>query len=208
MKQITTPVPLLYCPTRRCAENYQYTAGPGPIINCELPKDWLVTKSDYVANCGDQNKVEFDGGPRTLAAAADGSYKWPISGSFTGIVFVHSRITVAQVRDGVSKTLLFGEKYLDKRHYTDGKEWGDNEPATAGGDNDTLRTGSVAHPPAADSANLTDWGFRFGSAHAQQFHPVFCDGSVHGVGYEIDAKTFANLCNRTDGQTTNSTAIQ
>ncbi len=208
MKQITTPFALLYCASRRAPENHPYTAGEGRINNCDLPKDRLVSKSDYAANCGDQDAVEAKGGPMTLAAADDGSYKWPNTGQSTGVIYVRSRINAAAVPDGVSKTLLIGEKYLERRHYADGQDWGDNEPATAGGDNDTLRTGSPKYSPQPDGTKLRDQGFRFGSAHSQGFHAVFCDCAVHSIGYEIDPKVFANLCNRADGQSTRSDAVQ
>jgi prepilin-type N-terminal cleavage/methylation domain-containing protein len=208
VKQITTPVTLLYCPSRRGAENHPYTAGEGEINNCALPTDRLVSKSDYAANCGDQDKVESNGGPPTLASADDGTFPWPNTSMFTGVVFPRSHMTIAAIKDGVSRTVLFGEKYLDKSHYTDGNEWGDNEAATAGGDNDTLRTGCIIYPPSADATGYRDQGFRFGSAHAQRFSAVYCDGSVHGIGYEIDSKVLANLCNRSDGQSVNSDKVE
>jgi type II secretory pathway pseudopilin PulG len=213
LRQITTPISMLYCPTRRTAENHPYTAPEGKINNCDLPKDRLVAKTDYAANCGDQDKVESSGGPMTLAAADDGTFRWPDTAMFTGVVFPRSRITVAGIKNGTSKALIIGEKYLDTAHYSDGKDLGDNEPATAGGDNDTLRTGCVLHPPSSDASAAErraphDQGFRFGSAHSQKFHGAFCDGSVHGIGYEIEATIFANLCNRGDRQSSKSDAIQ
>ena len=177
------------------------------INNCDLPPDMLVAKSDYAANAGDRAEVEVNGGPPTLASANDGSYIWPSTERFSGVVYLRSRITVAAVRDGVSKTVLVGEKYLDQRRYLDGTDRGDNEPATAGADNDTLRAGSMAYPPKQDTTIVGDQGFRFGSAHPDVFHAVFCDGSAHAIDYEIDPKVFANLCNRRDGQSIRWDAI-
>ena len=137
----------------------------------------------------------------------DGTYKWPDTHQLTGVVYVRSRTTIAAVRDGLSKTLLVGEKYLDTRRYADGSDWGDNEPATAGGDNETPRVGSTVYTAKQDETSIGDQGFRFGSAHPDAFHAAFCDGSVHGIVYEIDRKVFANLCNRQDGQSIRSDAI-
>jgi prepilin-type N-terminal cleavage/methylation domain-containing protein len=208
VKRITTPLPILYCPSRRGAENHPYTAGEGKINNCALPTDHLVAKCDHAANCGDQDKVESNGGPPTLVSADDGTFRWPNTGMFTGVIFPRSHVTIAAIKDAVSKTILFGEKFLDTTHYTDGQDLGDNEPATAGGDNDTLRTGCILYPPSADATGYADQGFRFGSAHAQRFSAVYCDGSVHGISYEIDSKVLANLCNRNDGQSVNSDKVE
>ena len=164
VKQITTPVSLFYCPSRRGAENHPYTAREGNINNCALPSDSLVAKTDYAASCGDQNAVECNGGPKTLAAATDGTFKWPNTGNFTGAVFPRSHIALSDIRDGASKTALFGEKYLDRRHYADGQDFGDNEAATTGGDNDSTRTGCILYPPSSDATAIVDIGFRFGSA--------------------------------------------
>jgi hypothetical protein len=40
----------------------------------------------------------------------------------------------------------------------------------------------------------------FGSAHAGGWNAVFCDGSVHGMGFSINAQVHSNLGNRRDGQ--------
>jgi hypothetical protein len=37
---------------------------------------------------------------------------------------------------------------------------------------------------------------------------VFRDGSVHAIGQEIGAKTFARLCKRAGGQTLNLEAVK
>jgi hypothetical protein len=63
--------------------------------------------------------------------------------------------------------------------------------------------GSYVCPGAPDD----DW-FRFGSAHPQQFSAVFCNGSAHGIGYEIDPKVFSNLCHRSDRQSLNSDKVE
>jgi prepilin-type processing-associated H-X9-DG protein len=48
--------------------------------------------------------------------------------------------------------------------------------------------------------DATDWRLKFGSAHALGCNFVFCDGSVHTIGYDINNDVHARLCNRFDGK--------
>ena len=47
----------------------------------------------------------------------------------------------------------------------------------------------------------------FGSAHANGFHMVFCDGSVQLIGYSIDLTIHEYLGNRMDGMTIDGKAF-
>ena len=57
----------------------------------------------------------------------------------TGVVFGRSEINFRMITDGTSKTYMVGEKYMSTDNYYDGLDWGDNEPAFSGNNNDTLR---------------------------------------------------------------------
>jgi prepilin-type processing-associated H-X9-DG protein len=67
-------------------------------------------------------------------------------------------------------------------------------------------------PPATESAMVAgatvDWfnSVRFGSAHDRSFNMAFCDGSVHGIAYDIDPRLHAMLSDRADGHTVDRTA--
>jgi prepilin-type N-terminal cleavage/methylation domain-containing protein len=67
--QITAPMPVFYCPSRCSVGVRPYTARDGGPLNRILPEKNLVAKSDYTADCGDQDQVESTGGPKTFAAA-------------------------------------------------------------------------------------------------------------------------------------------
>jgi prepilin-type processing-associated H-X9-DG protein len=116
------------------------------------------------------------------------------------------------IKDGVSHTMFVGEKYLQLNHYTDGQDPADNECMTTGFDNDFGRVTNISYPPAADTPSTAQHApqntdYLFGAAHSAGFNCVFCDGSVHNIDYEIDMKVYANIGNRADGKSVNSSQI-
>ena len=80
-----------------------------------------------------------------------------------------------------------------------GFEW-DNERAAWNPNSSISQTVSQ---PARDGVDLDSSGSeprRFGSAHPATFQMVYCDGSVHGIAYEIDPATHRALAHRFDGE--------
>lgn len=110
--------------------------------------------------------------------------------------------TTGKATDGLSKTMLVGEKRLRTDRYQTG-DWMDDKGWADGWDPDTVR--STNHPIGrdirVDQAPLDNrfFGFHFGSAHQQGMHSVFGDGAVHRISYEIDRQIFDNMGNRSDG---------
>jgi hypothetical protein len=51
-----------------------------------------------------------------------------------------------------------------------------------------------------DKVGNDDCSARFGSAHANNFAVVLCDGSVQRINYGIDLRVLSFLGNRKDGQ--------
>jgi prepilin-type N-terminal cleavage/methylation domain-containing protein/prepilin-type processing-associated H-X9-DG protein len=200
---LRTPLPAFTCVTRRRLDIFRLKAGYEP-LNSE-PTD-SVARGDYCANAGDQANNEDGGGPTSLN---DGLTKnWTsqdnnAAKNWTGIIFRRSKIKIRQISDGLSKTYLVGEKYLNTDDYETGNDAADNEFLYVGYDNDMYKTS--AKEPAADGtivdANnkpVADSN-RWGAAHLGGFQMVFCDGSVHTLPYDIDMDTHKNLGNRRDG---------
>ena len=104
---------------------------------------------------------------------------------------------IAQVTDGLSQTMMYGEKWLNPDNYHTGA-WNDDRGWTDGYDPDITR--STALPPRADDhlENNND-GFAFGGAHPAGSNACFGDGSVHFVSYEVDPTVYNRWGNREDG---------
>jgi prepilin-type N-terminal cleavage/methylation domain-containing protein/prepilin-type processing-associated H-X9-DG protein len=108
-------------------------------------------------------------------------------------------VTLAQVSDGTSNTILCGEKYMNPNDYTTGAEHGDNYPPCGGFDPNNIRGDERGeYTPRQDQAGYES-NFYFGSPHAGMCNMAFCDGSVHQISYGISHAVFGQLGNRADG---------
>jgi prepilin-type processing-associated H-X9-DG protein len=116
------------------------------------------------------------------------------------------------IEDGMSKTYLIGEKFMDPLHYDSGESNGDDQSMYVGFDRDNYRSGHFFHPPLrdksdplvwikdSDSPDVTDWNF--GSAHPNALNMAFCDGSVRQVSYDVAADVHSAFSGRNDGKVT------
>jgi prepilin-type N-terminal cleavage/methylation domain-containing protein len=134
----------------------------------------------------------------------------------TGIMYYRSTVSGSQIIDGTSKTYLAGEKWMPIDGYEGFAD--EDAPGFTAGDNQSMYTGyewdnhRVAwnpsstrsqefFQPAQDGRGDGDNGPepRFGSAHPASFQMVFCDGSVHSIGYDIDPLAHRALAHRFEG---------
>lgn len=192
------PLTIYNCPTRRKA--MPYPDGHTYFLGDTNSMIGLAGRSDYAINCGNQTYNEFFPGPGTLAQGNDPAYSgWHDTSGATGVSFERSEIKPAHVRDGLSNTLLIGEKYLNPDRYETGTDPGDNECMYVGFDNDMYRTTNPSRGRLAqDRPGLYSW-FTFGSPHASGCQFVFCDGHVQSLSYSIDVTVYSYLGNRKDG---------
>lgn len=195
--------PAFTCPSRRTAVAYPYRWNRRPRTrDGQFPFDLPIgLKTDYAANAGDSGLTEFSfrwPGPRSLTEGDHPDFAWPDLRPFTGVIHGRSQVRQRQLRDGASHTYLFGEKYLDARHYTTGEDWGDNECLFAGFNNDNCR--STRLPPHRDTPGL-DLRNSFGSAHPTGWNATMADGSVRTQDFQIAAHVHRQHGNRDDSRT-------
>jgi hypothetical protein len=114
---------------------------------------------------------------------------WVVNGPRSGLTPVH-------VSDGLSNTLLVGEKYVNPDLYASQSE-ADNSTCFQGNDWDINRWSSRTFPPLQDTRGVNAIQ-NFGSAHLSSFYAAACDGSVHAVNYSIDPTVWELIGHRAD----------
>jgi prepilin-type N-terminal cleavage/methylation domain-containing protein/prepilin-type processing-associated H-X9-DG protein len=115
-------------------------------------------KSDYAAN----PDIALDGGP------------FPSNSKL---------VSVTDITDGASNTILVGEKSLDPDAFNIGG-WANDEPYVLGGTKSLVRYGSLLLQDRSGlgTAALTNWG----SAHPGTAQFVYADGSVHSLTVAVN----------------------
>jgi prepilin-type processing-associated H-X9-DG protein len=204
-KVASTPIGILYCPTRRRPIAY-----PNTWNQVNITPVTTAAHSDYAANSGTQHPDGWWANPPTNNGDPSffdsPGFQPPSLNKFDGVIASTYLSKVAAITDGASNTYFLGEKYLIPDHYFDGVEGTDNNPVYAGFDWDYQRWALQTIPPSPphqDTPGVSD-AYSFGSAHAGQFNMVFCDGSVHPISYSIDLETHRRLTCRNDGQPVDS----
>jgi prepilin-type N-terminal cleavage/methylation domain-containing protein len=127
-----------------------------------------------------------------------------------GIVLALSETRIARITDGTSHTILFGEKHLMESDHDAAASAGDDRGWDQGFDIDINRWTRL--PPFPDSSTNLRTGQKhteigdpndplaflyefsvFGGAHPVGCQFVYSDGSVHTIGYDVDAEAFRGL---------------
>jgi len=193
LEMYTTPLAAFNCPTRRRPIAYPYKLTQS---HPQHDNPTSVGRGDYAINAGSQANCQFFYGPGSYQEGDDPSFGWHDVSGFTGISYERSQVTMGDIKDGSSNTYLVGEKYINPDHYASGLSPSDNSGLYTGYEDDNYR--STAWLPLQDRQGYTQH-CHFGSAHGSVWQAVFCDGSVHGMSYSIDAQVHRDLGNRRDG---------
>jgi prepilin-type N-terminal cleavage/methylation domain-containing protein len=208
---VQSPLAVMNCPTRRptilisagWATNQYWYGYVSPDA---------VARADYAACAGNAGNTAqydyFDVGPPDLPSAP--AYPWPTPPNnvfpppFSGVITQHSAVTVKDIPDGLSRTMLAGEKLITADFYYDGNDGADNQNMYLGFDWDVARWANRYDLLARDRGGLNNWQ-NFGSAHPTVCQFVFCDGSVRPLSFSADGDTLAWLAGRNDRKTPDPT---
>jgi prepilin-type N-terminal cleavage/methylation domain-containing protein len=199
MQAIATVIPIFHCPSRRPAKlypfpNQQWWANL-TLINVDNPP--AVAKSDYCISLGGQERAMEHEFPSSFEEGDSDFYQWPDVSDFNGICFQRSQIRAKDVTDGLSKTLLVGEKYLDASGYLHGGMYTDNRCLFIGAGAQLAR---VAWSPPMQDRYALNLGYHFGSAHREAIAMSMGDGSVRRIGYDIEQNVFRAIGSRAGGE--------
>jgi prepilin-type N-terminal cleavage/methylation domain-containing protein/prepilin-type processing-associated H-X9-DG protein len=205
------PVSYYVCPSRH---------RPKRVLRPSYGRGVAIT--DYAGNGGHLSFVNPTDGKNLWNR--DTEYEWPFTSTnvkHTGTIGVarsaqYGRIVVdgelrpRDVIDGLSFTLLIGEKRINAALAGNSSHVGDAQPGDSlgfcsGFSTDTIRTGAFA--PARDEADRSKpVADGFGAAHSNGFNALFADGSVRVIGYNAtdssapgNLSVMQRLCHRSDG---------
>jgi prepilin-type N-terminal cleavage/methylation domain-containing protein len=204
-----SPIAVMNCPSRRRPTLYPVAKSNGgaaggsfsPIlpVACQEGdgKNCLVARGDFAVNSGSINQLPgADSGPLTLDEAKD--YDWTFSGPKAvrqnGVSYQRSKVRLAQILDGLSKTYAVGERFIELGQYASGTWDGDDQSLFVGHDGDSNRyTGSDESPiPPLRDVKLYEY-LQFGSAHPNGLNMALCDGAVIFVAYGRNDETSSGL---------------
>lgn len=194
---LTSPIAVFHCPSRRAAKLYpqrEFWVYSDPNDPGYIP---MVAKCDYAANGGTDNNAPraVVKGPNTIGGYR--SYNFPDIKRCTGLHWWKSRFSPTDVRDGVSNTIMLGEKGYDPR-FADSSNAGDPQNIYIGHDNDIARFAGPAFPLQPDRlAARPYWGFSGPHPGGCQF--AFCDGSIRLVSWTVDQDVYGAMAHRKDG---------
>ena len=206
-------IPLLYCPTRRAAQNYP---GGGGSTGCDS-----TSRTDYAINGGSilpsglpsGTFPHYPGPPveKTLSEARSGPWPDITTLTFNGIASIRSQVSEAMIPDTKETTYLIGEKYMSPDGYVTGEDPGDLFSAMSGDDVSLIRWGNTSLLPSMDRAANNNPPLYpsqiFGSSHGAGWNAAFCEGHVQLIGWGIDKDIHQYMATRNDHKVIDPTRI-
>jgi prepilin-type N-terminal cleavage/methylation domain-containing protein len=190
-----TPIPGYFCPSRRAPQVMSHEGKVTFLFG-------LQAANDYAGNMGAFTIIDgiglVDGTCLSALPGATASFPTFRNGIFVKTRFFRAEgktvtldavITARHVVDGLSNTLLVGEKRANRARLGEPQE-GDRFGYTNGFGIDTLRAGARA--PRRDATRREECdGDGFGSAHPVGMNALFADASVRFLRYDWPADPLA-----------------
>ena len=213
------------CPSRRGQTEFPYTPGTPNYFNVDRPD--LVARNDYAACSGSLYPLfGVPPGPAPAATTMPDPFAYTgyaphsVGQSVTsggieiprgnGVTLVMSETRIAQIIDGTTKTILYGEKHVPQSDYDTSAGAANNQGWDLGFDIDINRWTKL--PPLSDGSINTEGKNNvekvlnelslFGGPHPSGCQFVFCDGSVKTIVYDADTELFRGLGTIAEGDGT------
>ena len=203
-----TPVPTVYCPSRRAA--IAYTVDPKYLIRVPF-YGYIIqsaSRTDYALNGGADkaptnsyasDPVDLPGIWEVWPTPPQNKPPDPKAGT-------PKTVRVRDVTDGLSKTYFAAEKLIPGDTYETGQFWGDKGSLYTCPLGDCVRF--AAQPPEFDPHNNNSSTHcsnchNFGSAHTTVWNAAYCDGSVHSLSHNMSFATHKALASRAAGDSGN-----
>jgi prepilin-type N-terminal cleavage/methylation domain-containing protein len=198
-----TPIATFVCPTRRGVQAWPKVTFPVP-NGYVSPAD---ARACYAVNVGDP--VDSHTGPAPSSLAEYDTYAWTdksvLFEMYRGISYERSKIRVRHVSDGMSKTYMVGERYMNPDTYATGLSPDDDWAMYTGQQDDQSRSvwydreSGESYVPMRDRPGYVS-RYRFGGPHEAGAYFAFCDGSVTLIDYSVNPEIHWRLGIRDDGQ--------
>ncbi|HEX4589322.1 MAG TPA: DUF1559 domain-containing protein, partial [Gemmataceae bacterium] len=206
----STRVPIFFCPTRRTASTEPVVSISGDTPDLPFPGSrphYPGALGDYACSVGNDMDLDYFGaGGNGAMVLAKQPFAYTVSSSPPRLGAWKSQTAFLTITDGLSNTLLIGEKYLKPGTF------GINVPSdvSAGYGDGSIYNGD--HPwvvsrvagKSSPLAHTTGDAFvsQFGSWHTGLCQFSMADGAVRAVPVTISPTVLGYLSQRNDGQAT------
>ncbi len=199
---------LYYCPSRRSGPALS-VQGDNINPNATPSQNIPGAVGDYAGVCGDFGGIAHDkpccyGFEGTLGSPTEsnGVIVTARGKAGMGASVIEEGLTSARIRDGLSNTLMLGERHVHQEgfgHRTlNGIAYGDG--SIYNGDHNSFYAPAGPGFGLARGPQHSAGVSQFGSSHPGTCLFVFADGSVRGLNVSIDETTLGLLSQRADGQ--------
>ncbi|KAA1258464.1 putative major pilin subunit [Rubripirellula obstinata] len=213
----TKPIGEVGLPYVQTTEEIVFTRGPGRTLpcGCRVPGriiPMLVEGEETLSRQVTGALCDYAGNHGDLTPGATGdSTDFYYGGNGSGVIIsvraqckdgvamrAEDRVRMASVSDGLSNTMLFGEKFVPPSELTqfpyDSPAFdGDHLPASC-------RLAGPGLRLATGPEDLMAGTLSFGSWHPGGVHFAFVDGSVRFMSSDTDTKVLGSLANRRDAR--------